>query len=279
MWNQAEFKKATGADLTANAEQLEAAFIKLTKRSAHTETGRALLARRLMEHNWTGSDAAQAMGISKSTVSRLAARGRILWLCGPGETELVWMAIEAIGYGDPLVALADVLEAMSPSDLAARRAVVLRTSHYNVVAKRLGNKTTPEKVNAIVDRIQANGHQSPLAVAAAIPATATALEIELPKAKRQTKAADKSAEKVPTTADALATLEAVQADRLASGEAEAYRDDEVAELKAIIARAARMLVAGKHMTAYKVADFVAAHLDEVQLIKAPLPAMQTGTVA
>lgn len=289
MWNEAEFKKATGVTPNATPEEMAKALTAALKKAADAGIGQALLAFKLKDLGWKSTEAQQAYGFNSTSYAVAAQRGAILWACGPKEAHRTWLHAVALGTSDGILtdtynALLGIQEATDEEGKKVsaeenRRAHMTRSGRRRLIAARLGEKATNERVDAMDAAMDAEKIDMPRSIRDAIPAMAKRLEIPLPEVKRQTKAADKQADATPTTAAAKAMLEAVQVDRLAADAPEAYRPEEVADLQAIMARAARMLVAGKHLTAYQVADFVAQHLDEVAAIKAPLPEMQTGTVA
>lgn len=289
MWNEAEFKKATGVTPNATPEEMAKALTAALKKEADAGIGQALLAFKLKDLGWKSTEAQTAYGFGASAYTVAAQRGAILWACGPKEAHRTWLHAVALGTSDgilveaynTLLGLQEMKdeEGKTISAEDVRRAALTVYGRRRLIAARLGENATTERVDALSAAMAAEGIDMPKSIRDAVAPMAKKHEIPLPANKRDTKAGDKKAEATPTTAAAKAILEAVQADRANSGEPEAYRPDEVADLQAIMARAARMLVAGKHLSAYQVADFVAQHLDEVAEIQAPLPEMQTGTVA
>lgn len=289
MWNEAEFKKATGVVPTATPEEMAKALTAALKKEADAGIGQALLAFKLKDLGWKSTEAQTAYGFGATAYTVAAQRGAIMWTCGPKEAHRTWLHAVALGTSDgiltdtynTLLGLQEVQDdkgnTISAEDV--RRTALTVYGRRRLIAARLGENATTERVDAISADMAAEGIDMPKSIRDAIAPMAKKHEIPLPVNKRDTKAGDKKAEATPTTAAAKALLEAVQADRLAGEQEEAYRPDEVADLLAILARAARMLVGGRLMTGYEVADFVAQHLDEAAEIKAPLPAMQTGTVA
>lgn len=283
MWNEVEFKKATGVAPTATPEELANALTRALKKEADAGIGQALLAFKLKDLGWKSTEAQTAYGFGATAYTVAAQRGAIMWTCGPKEAHRTWLHAIALGTSDgilvdtynTLLTLQEMTDdegnTISAEDV--RRTALTIAGRRRIIAARLGDNATTERVDALSAAMAAEGIDMPKSIRDAIAPLAKKHEIPLPVNKRDTKAGDKKAEATPTTAAAKAILEAVQADRLAGEQEEAYRPDEVADLLAIIGRAARMLVGGRLMTGYEVADFVAQHLDEVTEIKAPLPAM------
>lgn len=281
MWNANEFKKATGVAPTATPEEMADALTKALRKEADAGIGQALLAFKLKELSWKSTEAQVAYGFGASVYATAAQRGAILWACGAVEVHRTWLHVVALGTADSI--LVDTYNALlsiqattddEGQEISAeenRRQHITRSGRRRLIAARLGDNATVERVDALDADMEANGIDMPKSIRDAIAPLAKKHEVPLPANKRQSGAADKKAA-APTVAAAKAILEAVQADRIAADQAEAYRDDEVTDLTAIMARVARMLLA-TGISRYDLVDALAVHLDERHAIGEPLPAM------
>lgn len=197
-WNSTEYKRYTTVSLDATEEQQAAALVKLAHSEVKSAIGRALLARDLHAKGWKVSESAQAMGISGQTVSRDAARGEILWQCGPDNVESVWLWLKTVPNGDQITALMDAVTA-APED--RRASLVRETGTRAKVAKRLGDKATPERIDIVTHALMTDGQNLPAQVERAIPGVCKRLEIPLPAPAKRGQSASNSADRkadVPT---------------------------------------------------------------------------------
>lgn len=197
-WNSTEYKKYTTVSLDATADQQGAAFVALTAKALTTEIGRALLARDLHAKAWTISESAQAMGISGQTVSRDATKGEIIWHCGPRNVENAWQWLKKVSYGDASTSLMNAVIA-APEDQRAN--LVRETGTRAMIAKRLGDNATPERVDIVAHAMMTDGQNLPAQVERAIPGVCKRLDIPLPAPVKRGQSASNSADKkadVPT---------------------------------------------------------------------------------
>lgn len=221
MWDSAPFKKATGVTPEASTEALEAALLKKAHATIAAEVAVSLLCHRLSCLQWTVSEAASLVGLSSSSVSRKGNAGAILWACGPEMAEVVHLWVKPLTTDDltKLSSSLDAIQATHDQTAEERRTMaVVRFGVLRTVAARLGDNCTEDRAQAITDAILAAGHVTPVAVAKAIPGTATGMEIPLPAAgKRNTSGAKAEA---PTMANAAKMAEQALADRVAGSDAD-----------------------------------------------------------
>lgn len=260
MFTEEQFKKVTGVSRNASAETLENALTRKVAATAAAEIATALLVRMLVdEHQWKISESAPKVGLSASAAGKAGARGRILYSTGYDSAAVVWAHLQAIPSKD-YAALFDTVNAMANED--DRTAYVVNLGTRNAVAQRLGDNATPERVTALTDAIQQDGHRTPVAIRASIPSTAKRLEIPLPVVTRDNAAGNKVDSKptsTPTAAAPLAAVEAFTEDRAAGS------DDEnpfaLTDAEALALSAAAVKAVGALMRAGRYAEVAAVALE------------------
>ena len=208
-----QFKKLTGVNRNDDAATLEKALGKAVANQRTVEIGQAFILRELIAvHNWRCNEAAPSVGLTPNTARRLGNRGRILNLCGFASVSQVYASLAPLS--DPEMTL--LYDACMKADTEeAATATAIRFAQTKVVAARLGDNATEEKVTALCEHLTAKGITSPVETRSAIPAAATTLEIELPKAKRTDAPQNKTDGKdTPTIETALTALNAWKTDRI-----------------------------------------------------------------
>jgi uncharacterized phosphosugar-binding protein len=164
--------------------------------------------------NYSVGDAGKHLGFTPSYVSALANKGQILRLTAT-ESNLatVWAQITKLTGK----ALSEHSARVAAADEDKRPALVTRQAQVGAISTRLADNLTPELVDKFVEKMEANGFITPAQVSANMQETANALGVTLPKNERAGTAintVENSANKVPTTKDALATLTKWEDDRV-----------------------------------------------------------------
>ena len=246
MLQSADYKVLTGIQIEGSTEaQILAQMRKKIGAETDAAIATALLAHYLLDvRAYQVNEAAKELDTTSGTVSKYAARGHVLHLAAtPTTARTVWAQVSAMSLPDAR-SMAETLTA-KPDE--ARADHLRNTITRAAVSKRLGTNSTPEKVDAIAQRIEAAGIVLPTKVRDAIPSIATELEIALPEPTRSgstDSANDAKAAKVPTPADALAMLEKFEQDREQGSDAEApfaVTEAEAGDLVAVALVAARIL--------------------------------------
>lgn len=241
-----DYKTLTGLQIEASTEgQIIAQMRKKLGTQTDAAIATALLAHYLLDvRNYKVAEAAQELDEQSGTISKYAARGHVLHLAATTTTaRTVWAQVSSMSLPDAR-AMAQTLIATPDTARADKMTAQVTRS---AVAKRLGEEATPEKVEAIAERITEAGTVHPRKIAQAIPAVAESLEISLPEPSRPgstDSANDGKAAKVPTPAEALSMLERFEADREQGSDADApfqVTDEEAGTLVAVATVAARIL--------------------------------------
>lgn len=241
-----DYKTLTGLAIEGSTDgQILAHMRKKLGAETDAAIATALLAHYLLDvRNYKVNEAAQELDEQPGTISKYAARGHVLHLAAtPTTARTVWAQVSSMSLPDAramaqtLIATPDTQRADKMTNQVTRAAV----------AKRLGEEATPEKVEAIAEKITDSGTVHPRKIAQAIPAVAEALEISLPEPTRPgatDSANDGKAAKVPTPAEALSMLEKFEQDREQGSDDETpfqVTDEEAGTLVAVATVAARIL--------------------------------------
>jgi len=217
---------------------------KRAAKATDTATQIAVLAYVLIEQRgFKTTEAAAALDYSTGTISAYSNKGKALVTAKITETVAVrtlWAQLGSLTAERITSISADMVSADNPAEL------VEIASMTAIISSRLGDQSTPEKVEAIRTNLVAQGITLPARVRTAVATTAQALDITLPvvtRDKAAAGAADSKAEEAPTTARASKALEQFENDRLAGSEGAEFElsAQEVRELVAIAQTAIRQL--------------------------------------
>ena len=246
MLSTADYKTLTGI---AVEEKTEAQIVAQMRTKLQSQTDAAiacaLLAHYLLDvRNYKVSEASKELEVTDGTVSAYAAKGQVLHLAAtPTTARTVWAQVSALS----LPRVREMAQTLMAKPDTQRADVLQTTTTREAIAARLGDTATPEKVDAIAEKITSAGIVLPKKVREAVASIATELEIPLPKQERAGAAGasvDRAADKVPTPAEALAMLERFEQDREQGSDAEtpfAVSDAEAGDLVAVALVAARVL--------------------------------------
>ena len=217
---------------------------KRAAKATDTATQIAVLAYVLIEQRgFKTTEAAAALDYSTGTISAYSNKGKALVTAKITETVAVrtlWAQLGSLTAERVTSISADMVSAENPAEL------VEIASMTAIISSRLGDQSTPEKVEAIRTNLVAQGITLPARVRAAVATTAQSLDITLPvvtRDKAAAGAANGKAEEAPTTARASKALEQFETDRLAGSEGAEFElsAQEVRELVAIAQTAIRQL--------------------------------------
>lgn len=242
----ADYKALTGI---AVEEKSEAQILSQMRTKLQSATDAAiacaLLAHYLVDvRNYKVSEAAKELEVTDGTVSAYAAKGQVLHLAATTNTaRTVWAQVSALS----LPRVREMAQSLMAKPDTARAAILQNTTTNEAIAARLGDTATPEKVEAIAEKVNAAGIVLPKKVREAVASIASELNIPLPKQERKESAgntADRKPEQVPTPEQALTMLERFERDREDGSDSEtpfAVTDKEAGALVALAVVAARIL--------------------------------------
>ena len=268
MLSTTDYKALTGLTIEGSTEaQIIAHMRKKIGVETDAAIATALLAHYLLDvRAYKVNEAAAELDTTSGTVSKYAARGHVLHLAAtPTTARTVWAQVCSMSLPDAR-AMAETLTAKGDDDRAAHLA---RSLTRAAVGKRLGDNATPEKADAIAERIEGAGIVLPNKITAAIPSIATELEIALPEPKRSGStdgANDRKSEQVPTPQAALSILERFERDREQGSDDQPFQvtDEEAGALQAAAAVAVRILrQAGRVAEIIEAQAFTADSLDKM----------------
>lgn len=223
--------------------QLIAEVIKRQSKMTDNASQIAVIAYVLIEHRgFKTTEAAKELDYSVSTISAYSNKGKALVTAKITETvpiRTAWAQLGALAAERVTSLCSDMVGAENPAQM------IEIASMTTIIAGRLGDLATPEKIEAIRENLVEQGIVLPARVRAAVAVTAKSLEITLPApTKRESNTDEKKAETAPTTPRALTALVEFEQDRMEGSDEETPFDlspAEVADLVKIAITAIRQL--------------------------------------
>lgn len=183
----------------------------------------------IIENSYKVKEAADNLEMGESAIRAYSEKGRVLALAAdPTNSEKMFKQLGAFSMDELRTLAADLLTEENRADYVQYRSVRAGA------AARLGDLGTPETIDLLTSSLIELGAVTPVQIRKQVADVATALGIKLPKVTRTPQTKDQTADKVPTTASALATLEKFEADREEGSEGAAVEfaltDEETANL-------------------------------------------------
>lgn len=264
-----DYKTLTGYEVEKKSErELLAAIGTKMKQETSAAIATALLSHYLIDvRNYKVSEAAEALEVTAGYMSLAATRGQVLHLAATDTTaHTVWAQVRALSAKETQ----DMAATLTAKKDTERGEVLREEVTRKEISRRLGDESTPEKVDTIAQVIADAGHVTPKAIRKAIPSVATENGITLPEPTRPgatNNANDSKAAKVPTPAEALSMLEKFEQDREDGSDALApfaLDDKEAGDLVALAGVAARILRRAQRVE--QVVEVAAITADTVEMM-------------